>query len=83
MAEYSKDEALAFLEATRRLLGERVGFKWLVEKLKGLSDYIESLASENERLNEYLDRTHSRAEYESYLAEYPDVQAHGDSAENG
>lgn len=82
MAEYSKDEALAFLEATRRLLGERVGFKWLVEKLRGLSDYIESLASENERLNDYLDCTNARADYESYLAGYSDAEARDDSTEN-
>lgn len=69
MAEYSKDEALAFLEATRRLLGERVGFKWLVEKLAGLSDYLESLATENESLNTYLDVRNVRTDYESYLAE--------------
>jgi len=82
MAEYSKDEAVAFLEATRRMLGERVGFKWLVEKLKGLSDYIESLAIENECLNDYLDDRNARADYESYLAENPGIGAHGDSRGN-
>ena len=72
MSEYTKDEALAFVEAIRLTLDGKVGFKWLVEKLSDLAAYIESLAAENERLNGYLDWANARGDYDSYCATYPD-----------
>jgi hypothetical protein len=74
LAAYTKDEALAFVNAIRLTLGDKVGFKWLVEKLSDLAAYIESLAEENERLNAYLEWAGAREDYESYRA------AHGEAA---
>ncbi len=77
MSEYTKDEALAFIDAMRLTLEGKVGFKWLVEKLSGLAAYIESINAENERLNAYLDSANSRHDYESYCAE-PDAAFRAD-----
>jgi len=68
MSDYTKDEALAFIEAMRLTLEGKVGFRWLVEKLSTLAAYIESIAAENELLSSYLDWADARADYESYLA---------------
>lgn len=50
MPEYTTEEALAFIEAMRRAIEGRVGFKWHVERLSRLADFVESLAAENEAL---------------------------------
>jgi hypothetical protein len=55
MAEYTKDEALTFIEAMRRTLAGKVGFSWFVERLSDLSAYIETITAENERLKAGLD----------------------------
>lgn len=68
MAEYTKDEALAFVEAMRLTISGKVGFKWFTERLSTLSEYIESLANENEQLSAFVDATEARAEYEAYAA---------------
>ncbi|PKQ19832.1 MAG: hypothetical protein CVT66_08210 [Actinobacteria bacterium HGW-Actinobacteria-6] len=68
MAEYTRDEALAFVEAIRLTLNGKVGFKWFSERLSSLSGYIESVASENERLNAFIDATEARADYEAFAA---------------
>ncbi|MDP2181105.1 MAG: hypothetical protein Q8K99_00855 [Actinomycetota bacterium] len=68
VSEFTKDEALAFIEAIRLNLDGKVGFKWFVERLTHLADYIESVAVENERLNAYLDWAKARDDYESYCA---------------
>lgn len=73
MADYTKDEALAFVESMRLTVGGRTGFKWLGEKLNSLSNYIEATAAENERLNAYLDEINARREYEVYLTEHPEL----------
>ena len=80
MSEYTKDEALAFINAIRLTLGRKVGFKWLVERLSDLAAYIESLTAENERLNAYLDWADSRDDYESYCAMNPDAPLRGGEA---
>jgi hypothetical protein len=67
MAEYTKDEALAFINAMSLTLGGKVGFKWLVEKLSHLSEYVESTAAENERMNAYLDSIGARSDYECFI----------------
>jgi hypothetical protein len=72
MPEYTKDEALAFIEAMRLTISGRTGFKWMSERLSGLGAYIESVAAENERLNGYVDATGARDDYESYGATHPD-----------
>lgn len=56
MPEYTKDEALAFIESMRVLVASRVGFKWLAEKLSHLTAYIESVTEENEQLKARLDQ---------------------------
>jgi hypothetical protein len=78
MSEYTKDEALAFIEAMRLALAGKVGFKWLVERLSGLSGYIESLAADNDVLNAYLDSANVRADYESYRADPAEKTGAGD-----
>lgn len=50
MTEYTKDEALAFIESMRVLFSSRVGFKWLGEKLALLAAYVEAITAENEAL---------------------------------
>lgn len=73
MPEYTKDEALAFINGLRLTLSGRVGFKWLAEKLSDLAAYIESIAAENERLNAYLDWAKARDDYAAFCAMYPNV----------
>jgi len=82
-AGYTKDEALAFIDAMRLTLDGKVGFKWLVERLSALTAYIESIATENERLNAYLDWAEARDDYESYRATRPDATVQGDAREEG
>ena len=72
VAEYSKDEALAFVDAIRSMLTGKAGFKWLVERLSDLTAYIETTAAENEQLNGFVDSTGARDEFEHYRA------AHGE-----
>jgi hypothetical protein len=69
MAEYTKDETLAFIDAMRRTLEGKVGFKWLVGRLSDITAYIESITAENERLNAYIDSAGSRDDYEEYTSE--------------
>jgi hypothetical protein len=52
----------------RLTLVNRVGFKWMVDRLSGLSAYVESIGAENEQLNAYLDSSGARSGYESYLS---------------
>lgn len=73
MSEFTKGEALAFIGTMRLTFENKVGFKWLVEKLSGLEAYVASVATENEWLNAYLDWADERADYESYLAANPDT----------
>jgi hypothetical protein len=68
VSDYTKAEALAFIEAMRLMLVKRVGFGWMVERLSTLAAYIESISDENERLNAYLEQTDARRDYEAYRA---------------
>jgi hypothetical protein len=72
MSALTKDEALAFIEAIRLNLEGKTGFKWFVERLTSLSEYVESTSSENARLNAYLDARGSREDFESFDAEDQD-----------
>ena len=83
MSDFTKDEALAFIEAMRLTLSGKTGFKWLVEKLSDLAAYIETITSENERLNAYVDRAGAREDYESYRAGETDVPTRGDARDEG
>jgi len=65
MPKYTRDEAMAFIEAMRITLEGKVGFRWLVDKLADLRDYVETLAEENESLKAFLDGTGAREAYES------------------
>jgi len=66
MSEFTQAEALAFIESMRLTLANRIGFKWMVDRLSELSAYVDSIGAENERLNAYLDWSGARSEYESY-----------------
>ena len=68
MTELAKDDALVFVESMRLTLVNRVGFRWMVERLSDLAAYIESVNSENTRLNAYLDWAGARGDYESFIA---------------
>jgi hypothetical protein len=52
--EFTKGEALAFIDAMRRTMEGKTGFKWYAEKLSDLSAYVEALADENERLKKAM-----------------------------
>jgi hypothetical protein len=81
MSEYTKDEALAFVEAMRLTLTGKVGFKWLVEKMSDLAGYIESVSAENERLNAYVDSVGARDGYESHRVMHPGAAPEDDAAQ--
>jgi hypothetical protein len=72
VSEYTKDEALAFIESMRLTVAGRVGFTWLGEKLSDLATYVESVVAENERLNAYIDGVNARSDYESFNAAHQD-----------
>lgn len=71
MAEYTQDEALAFVDAIRLTIQGKTGFKWMAEKLLDLSAFIDSTGAENRSLNAYIDEAGLRAEFESYRAAHP------------
>ena len=79
VAEYSKSEALAFVDAIRSMLAGKPGFKWLVDRLSDLTAYIETTAAENEQLNGFVDSAGVRDEFERYRATHSAAQheAHG------
>lgn len=79
MAGYTRDEALAFIDTLRLTIGDKVGFRWLAEKLSLLSAYVGSVASENELLNEYIDHANARDDFESYRATHPGAATRGDA----
>jgi len=60
-------EALTFIESMRSTIANRVGFRWMVEKLSDLEAYVGRIAEENETLNAYLDSAGERADYEAYV----------------
>ena len=68
MAEYTKDDALGFVESMRLTIGTRTGFRWLAARLTDLAAFIESTTAENERLNAYLDEAGVRDDYEAFAA---------------
>lgn len=70
MTDFSKDEALAFIESMRLAVDGKVGFKWLGERMSRLTRYVEAVADENERLNAYLDASGTREDYEAYLRDH-------------
>lgn len=82
MAELTKDEVLAFIDAMRRTLEGKVGFKWLVERLSDITAYVESITAENERLNAFIDSAGSRAGYEAYAQAHPSAPGRSE-AEDG
>ena len=73
MREYTKDEALVFIDAMRLTISGKVGFKWMVDRLSDLTSYIVSVTSENEQLNAYLDSANAKEDYESYCATHPEA----------
>lgn len=66
MSAYSRDEALAFVEAIRANLTGKTGFRWFVERLTQLEGYIKELDSENMALNEYVDSIGARDDFEAH-----------------
>jgi len=71
MAAYTKDEALAFVDAIRLTIQGKTGFRWMAEKLSDLSAFIDSMGAENQTLNAYIDEAGLRAEFESFRAAHP------------
>jgi len=70
---YTREEALAFVDAIRLTIQGKTGFKWMVEKLSDLAAFIDATGAENDALNDYVDATGQRAEYEAYLAAHADT----------
>jgi hypothetical protein len=50
MAFTHKEEAAAFIQTLRLTVKGKTGFGWLSDELDELSEYVEKLADENERL---------------------------------
>jgi hypothetical protein len=69
--QFTKDEAVAFIESMRLTLVNRVGFRWMVERLSSLTAFVESVSEENERLQAYIRSTGTQAEFETFSAAYP------------
>jgi hypothetical protein len=72
MPGYTKDEALAFIEAMRLTIAGKTGFKWMTERLSDLGAYITAVSADNEELNRYIDATGEREDYETYRATHPE-----------
>jgi enterochelin esterase-like enzyme len=70
MDDYSKDDALAFIEAMRRQLEGRPGFKWFVERLATLAGYVEGVTEENERMRAFLESAGLTERYERFTGEH-------------
>ena len=68
MGEYSRDEALAFIESMRLTVADKTGFRWLGDKLSRLAGYVDGVSAENELLNGFVDQTGVRDEFEAYRA---------------
>ena len=83
MTEFDRDEALAFIEAMRLTLGDRVGYRHMSEKLLALAAYVRSVTDENEQLRAYLDSVGSRAGWEALSAEHPAPGTPGDTGREG
>lgn len=71
-SQYTREEALAFIESLRLTVAGKVGFAWLSSKLTDLEAYVgdlahenECLVEENERLIRYLDSIGQRDGYEA------------------
>ena len=81
MTEFNRDEALAFIESMRLTLLNRVGFRWMVERLDGLACYVKGLADENERLKARLDAAGMADPHESSLTAPAKDSLNGDVPE--
>lgn len=66
MPDLTREEAVTFIEAMRLQLADRVGFRWIAEKLSALENYVESISAENARFNAYLDESGRRTEFEAF-----------------
>lgn len=73
MTVETREEALVFIDAMRLTIQGKVGFKWMTERLSQLTDYLESLADQNERLNAFIDATDSRDDYIAFSATLGDI----------
>jgi hypothetical protein len=68
--EFTEDEAVAFIESMRLTLVNRVGFRWMVERLSSLTAFIESTAEENARLRAYIRSAGAQDEFVTFSATY-------------
>lgn len=66
---YTREDAVAFIEAMRMTVEGKVGFKWMTAKLELLGAYVDELAAENERVHAYLDATGTRADFDAFAAQ--------------
>jgi hypothetical protein len=81
MTEFNREEALAFIESMRLTLVNRVGFRWMVERLDDLADYVRGVADENEQLKAYLNAAGMTDAYESGLTAPANDVVSGDDPE--
>jgi len=77
MAEYTTDDALAFIESMRLTVGNRTGFRWLGEKLDLLAKYVESGSADNELMQAFLDESGAREAFEAFRAARTGAHASG------
>lgn len=67
-APYGREQALAWIESTKLMLGSRAGFNWLKADLDELAGYVARVSDENSLLNSYLDAREERGEFERFAA---------------
>lgn len=72
MADFTKDDAVAFVDSLRLTVANRTGFQWMTARLMALAVYLESIASENASMSAYLDSTHTREDYETWARLNPE-----------
>ena len=71
MSAFTRDEALAFVQALRLHIDGKPGFTWFSQRLVALIEYMEGNAAEVERFNAYLDWADCRDDYEAYAGVHP------------
>ncbi len=72
MTTYTRDEALAFIDAAKLNVEGRTGFTWYAERLEALRAYLESLADDHARLLAFLDARGLRDEYNAFTGREAD-----------
>lgn len=69
MSEFTREDAAAFIESMRLTLGDKVGFRWLSQKLDSLARFVDDLCLENDRMRAYIEGAGNAEEYARFLAD--------------